>query len=310
MSNFHEMDSLPHEVLEPFIQRRFVNYITTATLVLAIWDYFVLLPEEVALIWPSRWTLSKCLFLLNRYSVFVDPIMLLYVLMVGNNEHSCSITGQIAGYICVIGFKICQLILILRTYAVWGCKLNKPLTILLFLYLCLTGLDFWAGHKYIAGLEAIIIPGAPGCALVATNRWVWWPIMQLMIIESALIILLAYKALQHFRIGRTSLITVMYYDGLLYYICIQVTLIANLVVVLVTTVALKSFLIDLQRVFHSVLCARILLHIRRVHKTDVLQSDETLPTMALATNQRSFYLDDMGTTDIQFYRSEGTTIVS
>ncbi|TDL14484.1 hypothetical protein BD410DRAFT_192393 [Rickenella mellea] len=303
------MDTLPHDIVESFIQRRFVNYTTLAPFVLLVWDYFILLPDEVALVWPGRWTLSKYLFLVNRYLVFVDPFMLIYVLMIANDEHSCSITGQILGYICVVGFKICQCILILRTYAVWGCKLDKPLTILFLLYLCLSGADFWAAHKYLRGLQAVIVPGAPGCAFLATNRWVWWSIMQLMIIESALIILLAYKAFQHFRIGGTSLITVMYYDGLMYYICILVTLTANLVVALVTTIALKSLLVDLQRVLHSVLCTRILLHIRRMHKADVLQR-ETLPTMIAAPNQRSFYLDDMGTTDIQFYQSKGTTTLS
>ncbi|TDL25275.1 hypothetical protein BD410DRAFT_785162 [Rickenella mellea] len=299
------MAALPHEVLESFIQRTFVNrIITVAAFVLLVWDYLILLPEEVSLIWPSRWTLSKCLFLMNRYLVVVDPLMLIYVLMIGNDEHVLSEYNEL------ISNELWPGILILRTYAVWGCKLNKHLTILFLLYLCLIGPDFWAAHKYLAGLQVVIVPGAPGCALVATNRWVWWPIMQLMVIESVLIILLAYKAFQHFRVGRTSLITIMYYDGLLYFICIQVTLVANLVVVLVTTVALKSFLVNLQRVLHSVLCTRILLHIRRVHKTDILQRDETLPTMVVASIQRSFYLDDMGATDIQFYPSEGTSTVS
>ncbi|TDL17742.1 hypothetical protein BD410DRAFT_831333 [Rickenella mellea] len=272
-----------------------IKHHPVAAFAIAVWDYFILLPDEVALIWPSRWTVSKCLFFMNRYSVFIDPFMLIYVLMIGRDEHSCSINVQIQAYLRFFGAKICQLILIWRTYAVWGCKLDKAVIILSFLYLGMNGPEFWAAHKYITGLQLVIIPGVPGCVVVSTNRWVWWPIMQLMIVESVLIILLAFRAFQHVRIGRTSLISVMYYDGLLYYICIQVSLIANLVVVLVTTIALKSFLLCLQRVLQSVLCTRIMLHIRRVHKNkaDGLQRGETLTTMEFNQISSSSYLNDM-----------------
>lgn len=41
-------------------------------------DYFIILPDEVALIWKRRWTLASVVFMISRYLPFIDGSLLLY----------------------------------------------------------------------------------------------------------------------------------------------------------------------------------------------------------------------------------------
>ncbi|KAF9226741.1 hypothetical protein BS17DRAFT_501555 [Gyrodon lividus] len=47
--------------------RHLVRCMEVSSLALALWDYLLTMEDERRLIWPSRWSLVKCLFLLNRY---------------------------------------------------------------------------------------------------------------------------------------------------------------------------------------------------------------------------------------------------
>ncbi|TDL25183.1 hypothetical protein BD410DRAFT_837415 [Rickenella mellea] len=79
------MSVLSPSFIESVVHDRVINCTTIAGVALLIWDYFIILPDEVALMWPSRWNVSKILFLLNRYLAFVDPIMLINVLVFGDD---------------------------------------------------------------------------------------------------------------------------------------------------------------------------------------------------------------------------------
>ncbi|TDL21270.1 hypothetical protein BD410DRAFT_310614 [Rickenella mellea] len=285
---FGETAVLPHAFLEPFIQLRVIKCTTIAAFSIVIWDYFVLLPDEVALIWPARWSLSKSLFVVNRYLAFVDPIMLIYVLLVADDAQVCATTFQALGYIATLGITFAQWILILRTYAVWGSKRGKPFFALLTVYICTLGVDFWACHRYLSGVHSngVPAPGMTGCTLFFENRLAW--------------------AVQYFRIGGSSLMTVIYHDGLLYFACILATSITNLVVVLVAPAELHPFLIVVQRVLHSVLCSRILLHIRAVYSTEAEKGDSVRIT-DISPNRRAMHSNDTGSIGVRFNNSEATT---
>ncbi|TDL21274.1 hypothetical protein BD410DRAFT_310979 [Rickenella mellea] len=303
---FQDTAILPHTFLEPFIQLRIIKCTTIAAFSLVVWDYFVLLPDEIALVWPARWGLSKGLFIVNRYLAFVDPIMLIYVLLFADDAQVCADTFRALGYIATVGIMVAQWILILRTYAVWGSKNDKRFFGLFSIYLCTLGIDYWACHRYLSGVHSngAPAPGMTGCTLFFENRLAWVSFVLIITVESTLISLLAYKAVQYFRIGGSSLMTVIYHDGLLYFACILATSITNLVVVLVAPAELHPFLIVVQRVLHSVLCSRILLHIRAVY---VVKGEDSVRITDISPNRRGFYSDEVGSVGIRFNNSEFTT---
>ncbi|TDL21281.1 hypothetical protein BD410DRAFT_829236 [Rickenella mellea] len=289
-----------------------VCLITHRTLVAAIsilvWDYFVLLPDEVSLIWPARRSVTKCLFFVNRYLAFVDQPMAIYVILFADDAKVCANAFQALGYISTVGIQVAQWALVLRTYAVWGSKQSKPFYVLFAIYLCTFVMAYWALHRYFSGVKStgVPAPGMTGCTLLFENRDAWISFVLIITVESTLFGLLAYKAVQYFRIGGSSLMTVMYHDGLLYFACILVTSITNLVVLIVAPAELSPFLIPLQRVLHSVQCSRILLGIRAVYQTQSFQGQDIIRITDISPNFGTLQNDKTEIIDLRFNNSEGT----
>ncbi|TDL21284.1 hypothetical protein BD410DRAFT_312021 [Rickenella mellea] len=300
------MATLPHVFLEPFIQLHIIKCTSIAAFSVLLWDYFVLLPDEVSFVWPTRWNLTKCLFVVNRYLAFVDQPMVIYVLMFADDAKVCENTFQALGYIITLGIQVAQWILVLRTYAVWGNKSDKSFFGLLTVYICTLGIAYWALHRYLSGVRStgVPVPGMKGCTLLFENRDAWIPIVLHIPVESIFFILLAYKAVQYFRFGSSSLMTVIYHDGLLYFACILATSITNLVVVIVAPAELSPFLIPLQRVLHSVLCSRILLHIRAVYHTQLVSGKDSIRITDISPNLRTLSKYGTETADSRFNNSE------
>ncbi|TDL25194.1 hypothetical protein BD410DRAFT_785052 [Rickenella mellea] len=281
------MSSFLHAIVESFYHLFVIKCTTIAAVTVVTWDYFLTLQGEVDLIWRSRWNLSKFLFVLNRYLAFVDPLMLVYVLFFADDDpRACEVTFRTLGYIATVGFIIGQCILILRAFAVWGSHLNKFFACLFSLFFCTFGLAIWVNSIYFSGITSTGNPvrGMKGCAFVFANRLEWVDLFLVAFVEFISTILLMVKAFQHFRLTRRSLMTTIYNDGLLYFSCILATTIANLFVVFTAPAQLNNFLIVVQRVLHSVLCNRVVLHIREAYhaQTDVLLDGFTLSVMEAA----------------------------
>ncbi|TDL25277.1 hypothetical protein BD410DRAFT_634265 [Rickenella mellea] len=284
------MAVLPHELVDVFTEVLIMKYTVIAALTVLVWDYFVTLPDEVALIWPGRLSISKILFALNRYMVFADPVIFIYVLMVGGDAKFCETMLRTLSYLSTIGFIVAQCILMLRTYAVWGNRFNTTFVALFTVYLCLTAVSIWNIERYLAGVRSTghPAPGISGCTFYFSNRWVWRSVVIVMGIESVLMILLAYKVVQQLRAGlgrSTPLMQVIFRDGLGYFACILVTSIANLFVILLAPVTMHLFLLGVQRAMHSILCNRIMLNIRGAYQIQPSQCCDSLTTIALSSNR-------------------------
>ncbi|KAI0078056.1 hypothetical protein K474DRAFT_1594777, partial [Panus rudis PR-1116 ss-1] len=86
-----------------------------------VYDYLLTVNSEVELIWPSRWNPIKILFLLTRYLPFVDvTLVLFYQLKPNISIRTCELTYQPAGWLIVIGIAVAEIILVVRTWAIWG----------------------------------------------------------------------------------------------------------------------------------------------------------------------------------------------
>ncbi|KAL5534033.1 hypothetical protein ACEPAG_493 [Sanghuangporus baumii] len=246
------------------------RFVTTACLALSIYDYLITLSEEIDLFWDSTWSITKCLFLLNRYTVFVDP--LLYM-----------------SWTSTAGIFFAQVILKLRTWAVWG--KHRLITVLLVAE-CMIALAIAIVFitKYLEGIDSFpgSVPGG-GCIFTFENRQIFADFIFILVSEASVVILLLIKAIQHFRHGDTLLMTCILRDGLLYFLFILATSIANVVTILVAPVEIHATLVTFQRVMHSLLCTRVLLHIRsvlvkhRFHETTFSPLDSSFSITYLPT---------------------------
>ncbi|TDL25179.1 hypothetical protein BD410DRAFT_896130 [Rickenella mellea] len=209
------MSVLSPSVVESFVHIRLINCTAIAAVTVLIWDYLILLPDEVALVWPTSWNISKYLFLLNRYLAFVDPIMLIYVVMFGDDEKvfpaytpyvadltHCIALGlrtHVSDFIVAIGFILGQCILILRAYAVWGKQFNRLYAVIFGIYLGSFGVSLWTVAKYVGATGAPAL-GMTGCTLFFKNRFGWFDVALFLGAEFISALLMVIKAIQHCEI--------------------------------------------------------------------------------------------------------------
>ncbi|KLO04731.1 hypothetical protein SCHPADRAFT_947481 [Schizopora paradoxa] len=258
--------SLLSEIEEAIRQLQNVQlakYVVVATLCLLVYDYILTADEEFQLVWPSRWGMPKTLFFLNRYLAFVDPAMLLVVLVFGGSPEFCVRGFQILGGFSSFGFIIAQIILMMRAWAIWERGIIIT-TILAIMIVACVGVDVMVLKRYLSGITFIPSPARvlKGCLLSFSTRIVYVDFVLVMFSETVMLILLSLKAVKHFKHSRSTLMVTMYRDGIFYFCFIVVTSIANLVTILTAPIELHNFLIVTQRVLHSIFCTRVLLHIR------------------------------------------------
>ncbi|TDL25188.1 hypothetical protein BD410DRAFT_826505 [Rickenella mellea] len=278
--------------MKSFVHIRVVNCTTIAAVTILIWDYLITLPNEVALIWPSSWNISKFLFVLNRYLVFLDSTMFIYVLMFGDDEKLLQLSASSLGNVRSITEnnlsshnRTSTGILILRAYAVWGSQFNRLYAVIFCICLGTFAGIFWTSYKYIDGIYSTGVPtlGMKGCTLFFKNRLAWVDVALIAAVEFISTGLMIVKAIQHCRISRSSLMSTIYHDGLLYFAFILATTISNLMVMVFAPLEINELMVVVQRVLHSVLCSRVLLRIRGAYEAQNRHLIcDSLPTIVMA----------------------------
>ncbi|EDR05180.1 uncharacterized protein LACBIDRAFT_303605 [Laccaria bicolor S238N-H82] len=232
------------------------------------YDYICTLDQEVEFAWPCPPSLGMLLFYFNRYVPFIDQSVSLYreflllsvILRVQTSIVLCSeaFYESARGFIC-FGIFISQLIITLRTCAIWGARrrVTIPLaalavaTIALFASQeakLLSSLQFIHGN----GRGCYIKPG-PGKVL----DLVFLPNF---ISDFVAITLTTIKAYQHFRLSCSSWLNQFYRDGLLYCAFILVLGLINIISpTFPVPLYYKAVMHSPTRVFHSIFCNRVML---------------------------------------------------
>ncbi|KLO17483.1 hypothetical protein SCHPADRAFT_900578 [Schizopora paradoxa] len=102
-----------------------VKYFHVASLALMVYDYLLTLPDEIQYIWTARRTSSggMTLYLLTRYLNFFDATILTIFLFdrrLSTQPNTCSSVYQATAWFELVGITVAEVILFLRTYAIWG----------------------------------------------------------------------------------------------------------------------------------------------------------------------------------------------
>ncbi|KAI5116555.1 hypothetical protein M0805_000466 [Coniferiporia weirii] len=215
-----------------------VRYTTIATLCLVVYDYLVSLEEEIRLVWPSKLSFAKLVFLLNRYLPFSTAISATYA------------------------------ILFLRAYAVWG---KSPIVYWLLIFIFLGEA---AGAYYTTALFiSSVIPSteirlfSSGCLLTFPSRVDWISLVILIFSETFTLTMLLIRGFGHFRYSRSTVVRTLYKDGVFYYVTVLAVTVANFVVMRTASSFLCSFLFNTQGAIHNILCTRLLLRIRGAYES-------------------------------------------
>nr|VWP00776.1 Uncharacterized protein [Ganoderma boninense] len=102
------------------------KHIQTAAITCCVLEAIDTLPDEILYLWPSEWSAMKIIYLVNKYSPLVDIVLLVLVDIVSHDPHACGVRFQLLTYWFLVGTLFSEhlntVILIARTYALWGCN--------------------------------------------------------------------------------------------------------------------------------------------------------------------------------------------
>ncbi|KAF8892302.1 hypothetical protein BD779DRAFT_106400 [Infundibulicybe gibba] len=247
-----------------------------ASIVVLIHDWFLTIDSELTFIWNVRWNLGTLLYFFTRYPAFVDTGVYLYsAIGYSISPPVCDLVMAVSCWMFLFGIGVSEVIMMICVWAMWGRRRKMAifLTILALAAAVAGVLGFRQHHDSATFISPEDMPpDVPGCQNITTGSGVHNSLVSdfisLTLLESILLFLMLSKAIQHSRSRSSTFVLECFRHGLLYYAVLSVLSIANLIIILRAGHEFGNLLTSIQRTFHAILSARMLLHLRRsVHQT-------------------------------------------
>jgi len=202
----------------------------------------------------------------------------------------------------VTGIIIAEVILAIRTWALWrrSKRVGIVLVVLAVSAIVPAYVICWEwmrrGHLVYAINPAVGCTQTDGSPIIAVD------FILIVLWESAVLGLTLFSGLPSFRVNRgRSLLSVLYRDGVLFYIYLLAFSIVNITVVITAPRLLAGILTSMQRAVHSSLSARVILNLREVERRE-LDYSLAINSMPLRDIKSRF--------EVRFARSDPSTLAS
>ncbi|KAL5531978.1 hypothetical protein ACEPAF_5541 [Sanghuangporus sanghuang] len=262
---------------------------SVATLCVFVYDYLCTLDDEVRLVWKSRISLVKCVFIANRILAFGAAIMGVYLFLLNSHKEHCYSVVVATSLIDVLIFITGEIILFTRVYAIWGGR-RTMVVILTIFYLAGACGALYASIKTTLTVTVEFIPElfGPGCLVAFESKGFWICYFVLLIHETAMLFLIVIRSIYLNRQVTSRTVNMLIKDGVLYFIAVLLMTLGNMLLLFLGPAQLRGFLIILQGILHSILCARLLLRLRGVYRSLAAEGMRTvslLPDYVLTSNQ-------------------------
>jgi len=282
------------------VDLQLVIYVTISFFSLMAYDCIISLGREVTRIWYSRWSLVKVLYLYARYAPFISMGIAVQERL-SSTCHSETFTTVFAG--ATIG--ITDLILMLRTYSIYN-KSRKILAIFILSWMIISGVAIWSVTQLTGSFKFSAAPislSTSSCYLVqesSSSGIVCY--IGLFAAEAVIGLLTFWKTVDSYRKSGSlnQIVSMVYCEGLFYYFIIIPLSFANMAILLLVTNPLFGLLDSPITVMHSILCCRLVLHIREVSEynaEDETEDDDILPAFVIVTAREPY----MSTKVQQYY---------
>ncbi|KAH8119882.1 hypothetical protein DFH11DRAFT_14348 [Phellopilus nigrolimitatus] len=224
----------PSTIIESLENEQISNYVDVVSLALASYDFLLTFADEVRFIWPSKWGVVKVAFFLTRYVVFLDNTINLLLNMLPHLTLSlCSSFLKAIYTLSFFGILVSEFLLMIRVYAIWG------------------------NRKDVLVLLTVVLLAASIISFIFLREF-----LLSVVLESVAIGMTVWKSYSQWRAGNSLLVKALFEDNLRYSICMFAASMANLLVLKTASISFAGLLFELQRVLHSILSARMIMHIR------------------------------------------------
>ncbi|KAL1753517.1 hypothetical protein FB107DRAFT_292361 [Schizophyllum commune] len=265
-----------------------------AGLTLLWYDTICTIFEEVDLVWRGRWGAGNYLYFYVRYAPFVTSIVSFRTMFWTNTAAQCKLYNQIYTVLACVTFDVCEAILLLRTYALYGASRAMLITCLLIYGLTVlpgTVIDMWQLSKL-----QLYDGGEPRKGCVGTSS----PILGiayllLTVCELAIVILTGFKAVQHpfsksVSCARDEKSGSSSYTDKATSVepSTAVSIIQNLSILMIPA---HANWLSLQHDLHAVFCSRLLLLIFAQKREATQYSDRSVTSAPILTTQALTFYD-------------------
>ncbi|KAF7319332.1 hypothetical protein HMN09_00270800 [Mycena chlorophos] len=212
-----------------------VRYMHVVDLTILLFDYSLTMGTEISLMWTSRWSMSKALYFMSRYSPIFDVPILVYYSMADNlSSEQCAQLQTASSWGTVFGIAVAEAILVLRTYALSGRSRN---VLMFFVSLWLVGIS--ATVVLLVLFEQSVVYGAapspllPGCYMVQGNViYAGIPFIIVLVNDTVIMAYTLWLGVKIFRYTKNPLITTLFRDGIMYYLFLFVISALNVALML------------------------------------------------------------------------------
>ncbi|KAF5347733.1 hypothetical protein D9756_010232 [Leucocoprinus leucothites] len=233
------MSSLFQHFIDKFILGRTVLVVTTyvnlASLTVLTYDWALNLGLEISLVWQSRTSMIKFLYLITRYLAFGDVTLWVYEQVAeGLTADNCAVLFSALGWMFTTGFVVGELLLVMRTWAVWGRDRRLGFVILAY-YIGMVVAIYVNMGLFIKSVGFIdnVYHGVPGCIVVKASNKLYIDWVLLMVLDIAICALMIIKGCKSYVSGGNSqLMKVVYGEGIMYYVYLVSLSMINVVVIL------------------------------------------------------------------------------
>ncbi|KAF9067033.1 hypothetical protein BDP27DRAFT_1404087 [Rhodocollybia butyracea] len=237
--------SVPLTLEEPALQ-----FLDVSSAVLFLYDWILLLPVELEVVWSEK---LRPLNVLKGPLAFVQPI----------EPNTCRILYNTSGWMYITGIALTEVVLTIRTCALWGKDIRLIAGVVIFFMGCWIP-EFYIIHLFLDSQTYIPTPFPLfGCMILGGKPILFVEWVILIVYEAMILTLMLIPGVAFFRSGnRSALTTVVYRDGITYYLFLFGMSVTNLLTVLLLPRNLGNLFLPYQRVMHTLLTSRVILHMR------------------------------------------------
>ncbi|KAF9449395.1 hypothetical protein P691DRAFT_759112 [Macrolepiota fuliginosa MF-IS2] len=225
------------EVMVAIEGNRNIQNVAVASAAIMILEWFLTFEMEIALVWKTEWNAMKGIYIASRYLPFINvPIALIFGLNEGFSVEGCKVLYNCIIWMFGIGQAAADLVLMLRTWVVWG----KTKHMGLFLAACyivvwvviLIGL---ALQLWIVTYVPSPVPRLMGCIVQNTNVYMTMIYAAATIYYASMLVLILIPGISVWKFGApacpSGLERVIYSDGVIFYVYIFVLSLLNLIII-------------------------------------------------------------------------------
>ncbi|KAF9066989.1 hypothetical protein BDP27DRAFT_1267914 [Rhodocollybia butyracea] len=223
------------------------------------------LPVELDVVWSEKLRPLNVLYIIQRYMPFIDTIGISFAVIFAKfiEPNTCRILYNTSAWMYITGILLTEVVLTMRTWALWGKDIRLTVSLTIFF------VGSWVPNFYIFHLfldsQSYIASPIPqiGCVILGGQPILYLCWVILMVYEAVILILMLIPGLAYFRSGNWSTVTtVVYRDGITYYLFLFGLSATNLLTVLLLPHDLQNLFISYQRVMQTMLTSRAILHMR------------------------------------------------